>query len=612
MGIFKDNWKRYRDLGFIPYPSSKKGKNPLVEWKGGAIPTNDLYNEWERKHPDANPWVYLGNNFAVIDPDGPGAEEYIKSLNLPPCPTSISGNKSIHRFFKVSSPLKPLKVQNGSDQTFLELRTGNMGMLAPPSVHPETGKPYRWAKGLSPWQIPFPELPGEVYEKIKALVPKRIEPKMEPAQVENGSLGSLNIEKYLTHFAIKYKVKPDGQRTIYALERCLFADQHTVKDVEGDSSIIQGSDGKLGYHCFHNHCSFKTWRDARQAISGDKPISEFFRGYNPLTEKDPDWLFRKMKSCALEADQIRVMEFPEKKKILIPWLSERALILVAGWRGVGKTWFALGVCNAISRGESFGPWKATEPFSSLYVDGEMDIGDIQERLKLLGTPGVKKKDLVIYSDFQANSAGLPKTNLSSRQCRDAIKRMALEWGVRVVVLDNIASLCPGLDENSRKDWDPINQWLIDLRFNGISAMLLHHTNKEGGQRGTSAREDNLDISISLDKPHDYVTEDGADFIVRFKKSRIRKSDLPLIADTELKLDEKDGILQWTWGSVKGQTRDEILRMLDEGIPQAEIVKALGIDKGYVSRVRKKAMEDNIIGKNGKLTQAGFAQINAVD
>lgn len=53
-------------------------------------------------------------------------------------------------------------------------------------------------------------------------------------------------------------------------------------------------------------------------------------------------------------------------------------------------------------------------------------------------------------------------------------------------------------------------------------------------------------------------------------------------------------------------------MLDEGIPQAEIVKALGVDKGYVSRVRKKAMEDNILGKNGKLIQTGFGQINAID
>lgn len=497
MNIFKDNWKRYRELGLIPYPASPKGKNPIPQWKDDSVPTHDLFSEWERKYPNANLWVRLGDRFAVIDPDGPGAEEFVQSLNLPECPVSISGGKSRHRWFKTSSPIKSLKVQNG-DGTFLEVRTGSMGMLVPPSVHPETKNPYQWPEGHSPWDIPFPELPIEVYEQIKGLQKKpepKPEPKMEPAQNENPSLGSLNVQKYLDHFAIKYQVKPDGQRTIYALERCLFADQHTTPSVQGDSSIIQGADGKLGYHCFHAHCGFRTWRDARRAISGDKPILEFFNGYKPPSEKDPNWLFHKMKSCALEADQILVMKFPEKKKILIPWLSERALILVAGWRGVGKTWFALGICNAISRGESFGPWKATEPFSSLYVDGEMDIGDIQERLRLLGSPGGKKKDLVIYSDFQANSAGLPKTNLSSRQCRDAIKRMAMEWGAKVIVLDNIASLCPGLDENSRKDWDPINQWLLDLRFNGISAMMLHHTGKEGGQRGTSAREDNLDISI---------------------------------------------------------------------------------------------------------------------
>ncbi len=215
MGIFKDNWGRYRELGFIPYPSSKKGKNPLVEWKGGAIPTNDLYSEWEKKHPDANLWVYLGNSFAVIDPDGPGAEEYVKSLNLPNCPTSISGKKSTHRWFKVSSPIKPLKVSNGEDQTFLELRTGSQGMLVPPSVHPETGKAYEWLKGHSPWDIPFPEFPGEAYERVKALLNKPA-PKMEPAT--DGPEGSLDVKKYLDHHGIKYQIKLDGQRTIYALE----------------------------------------------------------------------------------------------------------------------------------------------------------------------------------------------------------------------------------------------------------------------------------------------------------------------------------------------------------------------------------------------------------
>ena len=111
-------------------------------------------------------------------------------------------------------------------------------MLAPPSIHPETRKPYQWLKGHSPWEIPFPELPVEAYEKIKVLLPKsesKPEPRMMSAQTENSTLGSLDVERYLNHYGIKFKVKQDATRTIYALERCLFADQHSTKDVAGDS-----------------------------------------------------------------------------------------------------------------------------------------------------------------------------------------------------------------------------------------------------------------------------------------------------------------------------------------------------------------------------------------
>jgi len=76
----------------------------------------------------------------VIDPDGPGAEDFVKSLNLPRCPTSTSSHKSIHRWFKTSSPLQALKIQN-EDGTFLEVRTGKMGVLVPPSIHPKLRNP---------------------------------------------------------------------------------------------------------------------------------------------------------------------------------------------------------------------------------------------------------------------------------------------------------------------------------------------------------------------------------------------------------------------------------------------------------------------------------------
>ena len=485
-------------------------------------------------------------------------------------------------------------------------------MLVPPSIHPVTKRPYRWDDKRSPWDIPFPKLPIEIYEKIKSLE-KKPEPKMELAQNENPSAGSLNVKWYLDHYGIKYKVKLDGNRTIYALDQCLFAGEHTTPSVKGDSSIIQGADGKLGYYCFHNHCSFRTWQDARKAISGETALAQFCDGYKALAERKDtqERTIISLKQAILDADQIRVMEFPEKRKILSPWLSEQALVLVPGWRGVGKTWFALGVSDAITRRVNFGPWETITPVPVLYLDGEMAIQDIKERVEALagGSEGKRKKPFLIYSDFYGNSLGLPKANLLNHKWRNAIKEIVLGWSVKLLVLDNISSLCPGIDENSKFEWDPINQWLLDLRFNGISVMALHHVGKEGAQRGTSAREDNIDISIHLVQPADYVPEDGARFIAKFSKARIRTADLPLIADTEFHLKETDGRVEWTFGGVKKKNKAIVLRLLSEGVSQSDITDIVGLSKGKVSKIRAGLIKDDYLTAKDKITLKGASFLN---
>jgi putative DNA primase/helicase len=152
-GIFKKNWRFYQERGLTPYPASKTYKGPIVDWKydeNGEIlppPCSDDYLEWEEKYPDANIWVLLGDEWAVIDPDCEEAEKFVQSLNLPKCPTSISGNKSVHRWFRLSTPIKPITIENPNGTGFLDLRTGDQGMLVPPSIHPVTKKPYRWMEG---------------------------------------------------------------------------------------------------------------------------------------------------------------------------------------------------------------------------------------------------------------------------------------------------------------------------------------------------------------------------------------------------------------------------------------------------------------------------------
>src|SRR4030042_2277447 len=290
--IYRDNWKKYLQLGLIPYPASNDYKGPIVSWKkdenGDPLPppVTDDFLFWQDEYPDANLWVLIGSEISVIDPDGDGAESFVQSLNLPKGPVSISGGKSKHRWFKNRSGLEYLKVLNGEDKTFIEVRTGNLGMFVPPSVHPETKKPYRWMEGHSPWEIPFPELPIEAYQKIQALEqkPDHRENYQKP-QMNSIPEGSLDVVRYLIFYKIQFIEKKEANRTIYALKTCLWAENHTTKNVQGDSSIIQGIDGKLGYQCFHNHCQQKTWADARKKISEDEPLTKFLRGYpEPKTQ----------------------------------------------------------------------------------------------------------------------------------------------------------------------------------------------------------------------------------------------------------------------------------------------------------------------------------------
>lgn len=293
-GIYASAWSSYTQLGFAVFPASRKDKQPLVRWRkdedGDPLPppTQDDYQLWESKFPDANIFLQLDDHFAVIEGDGPGAEEFIKSFNLPKTPVVISGGRSIHRYFKTPVALKPLKVKAPMDGTYIEIRTGEgMGMTAPPSIHPETGKPYRWTDGLSPWEIPFAELPEEAYKAIEALMPKREPLKMDRPHTDP-NLGSLDVERYLGKYGIElFEIKPEVDRTLFCLRDCLFKTDHSTPSNPGESCIIQGADGTLAYFCFHSHCADKTWQDARRAISGDEKIFQFCQGYvEPSKEQD--------------------------------------------------------------------------------------------------------------------------------------------------------------------------------------------------------------------------------------------------------------------------------------------------------------------------------------
>ena len=310
-------------------------------------------------------------------------------------------------------------------------------------------------------------------------------------------------------------------------------------------------------------------------------------------------------------DFINSVDLPPKDVILNPWLTEQTIILISATRGIGKTWLAMGLVNAITRGEQFGPWELKKSVPCMYIEGEMAAQDVKSRLAALNkNKGPRKKPLFIYSDAYASYLNLSRASLVDEEWRSKIQQIAIEKDVKIIVVDNITSLTPGLDENSRMEWSSINEWLLRLRFEGITAILIHHTGKMGTQRGTSAREDNIDTSIMLQRPKGYRSVDGAKFIMDFTKSRgTAISDLSLIGAYQFQLGQnQSGELIWTYGDSKVETKKEVLKMLDEEDSQVDIANALQISSGYVSQIRKKAIKDGLLSSNNKLTDSGKKEV----
>ncbi len=356
---------------------------------------------------------------------------------------------------------------------------------------------------------------------------------------------------------------------------------------------------------------YKPPKAKTEPTNGASPETEWPEGFT--TERPSDTRKKDatnqepfcLEDAILDVDSFLAVDIPEKESLLHPWLKDPSCIEVTAWRGVGKTQIGVAICDSITKGKPLGPWECRKSVNCLYLDGEMAAPDMKRRLSDLGTGGRVSK-LFVYSDAYAHSLGQVRANLLNERWREGLYQFMLKNGIKLWVCDNIASLTPGIDENSKAEWDQVNQYVLKLRFSGISTILIHHEGKQGTQRGTSAREDNLDVCLSLRRPPDYTPDQGARFIIHFTKSRIPLEDLSLITDHEFQLTRMPGdIYEWTWTDAKKKSRDTILRLLDEGIAQKDIATQLGCVPSWVSQVKSEAIRDGYMTKAGKLTQKGF-------
>jgi putative DNA primase/helicase len=285
---------------------------------------------------------------------------------------------------------------------------------------------------------------------------------------------------------------------------------------------------------------------------------------------------------------------PPREMLLHPILPTRSLAMLYAPRGVGKTLLALSIGLAVASGSPLLRWNAPRQRRVLYVDGEMPLVSLQERMRAISS-GL---GTVIPNDgFRVLAADNTENGLSIGSAEGQRSLDPLLSGVDLVVFDNLSTLCTNGSESASDSWVPMQNWLLKLRRRGIAVLLVHHAGTNGRQRGTSRREDALDTIIALRRPEDYSPEDGARFEVHFEKLRNRiESDgaVPFEAKLEaISADEAAGV-RWLDCDLRPPVLKQAAHLFKDGLSVREVAGTLRVSKTEAGRLRLRAVADGLL------------------
>ena len=169
-----------------------------------------------------------------------------------------------------------------------------------------------------------------------------------------------------------------------------------------------------------------------------------------------------------------------------------------------------------------------------------------------------------------------------------------------MILDNVACLFRGIEENSADDWrDQIENWLLDLRRRGIAVVIVAHAGRNTAtMRGTSKREDAAFWIIRLDEVSGWDGQHGAKFVTRFVKNRNAPND-PASLEWSIRPDGKRVLVTYR----EADNLTLFRQWIEDGLETCgEIAEEMGLSKGQVSKLAKKAENAGWLKKVGRRYQ----------
>jgi hypothetical protein len=182
-------------------------------------------------------------------------------------------------------------------------------------------------------------------------------------------------------------------------------------------------------------------------------------------------------------------ELPEPSWLIEAILPANALVVLYGAPSVGKTFVALSMAISIAANHSWCS-KPTKQGSVLYVAAEGLFG-LRSRVQAYqGRHGIAAEHIRYLGD-----------TLDLRRAADVEELISTlkiaDFRPDFIVLDTLARLIPGADENSSKDMGEAIRQIDALRQAfGATVLLIHHTGKDKeAERGSGALRGAAEVMI---------------------------------------------------------------------------------------------------------------------
>ena len=471
---------KYASFGWYVFPCI--GKEPLGTTHGFLSATRDekVIRFWWENHPERNIAIATGTDFSglvVIDIDDKNGkcgsavlrDWELEHGELPETVTAISGSGGTHYYYYTSKPIKSKQdIMEGID-----IRANGGYIIAPPSIHPDTGRPYMWegetdedhafmCANVTDAMMPLLNLPGRSQAaSIGASCTEGVPDKFElPDQIGKGS----RVDT-LFRYTCSLMQKIDDRAEIEAI----------VRQTNDERCNPPLSDDELRKEVFPALKRYQTQAEKNAStgiiIGGNAPMDQ---PENPITD---------LPGMISLAD---VWDHPPE---LAPELIDGVLrvghkMIISGPSKAGKSFLMIELAFALAEGMNWlGNHCAQSKvlYCNMEIDGASFIRRVQKVYAAHGmNHGIHPKNFTIWN---LRGSAAPITILAPKII-DAIKGK----GYKAVIIDPLYKVMSG-DENSNGDTAEMLKGFDRIaEETGASVIYSHHFAKgHGGDRSVIDR-----------------------------------------------------------------------------------------------------------------------------